>query len=43
MKKIVFLMVLVGFIAASCSQSGHKSQSWAPKTGKPMKKGHNNK
>ena len=44
MKKIVTMFLLcsvLALLAESCQSSGHKSQSWAPKTGKKMKAGHN--
>jgi hypothetical protein len=42
MSKVVIMICLVGFIATSCI-SGHHEQNWHPRTGKKMKKGHNNK
>jgi hypothetical protein len=41
MHKIVVLVCLIGIITSSCI-SGHKEQNWHPRTGKKMKKGHNN-
>jgi hypothetical protein len=41
MKKVILVMSLVAFFAATSCNNGHKSQSWAPRTGKKMKKGHN--
>jgi hypothetical protein len=45
MKNLIFVSILstMMVLVVSCSNSGHKSQSWHPHSGKPMKKGANNK
>lgn len=42
MKKIFFLLIIITFLAVSCNTTG-QSQAWHPRTGKPLKKGRNNK
>jgi hypothetical protein len=42
MKKLVVLLVIISFVAVSCNNTG-KGQTWHPRSGKPMKRGKNNK
>jgi outer membrane lipoprotein-sorting protein len=38
---VIAFICLLSVIYSSCAQSGHKQQSWKPKTGKKMKAGRN--
>ncbi|MFN6944068.1 MAG: hypothetical protein ACK4ND_03905 [Cytophagaceae bacterium] len=40
MKRILVIVAMFSFVLASCSQP---SQTWAPKSGKKMKKGYNHR
>jgi hypothetical protein len=39
--KVISLVCLASVIYTSCASSGHRQQTWKPKTGKKMKAGKN--
>lgn len=41
MRTSVIFILITAFIWMSCQASGHRDQSWKPKTAKRMKRGRN--